>query len=169
MDAVDRLRDRSGTHAAVLRGAEDDNPFEHIGYVFRVYGTPGPQGSKRALGPGRMIENSTKVGPWREAVVASVLRLSPFTRIDGPVTFHGLFVFGRPKYHLHPRTLALRETAPTEVTKTPDLDKLCRSTFDALTQSGLIRDDCLIHRMSAAKEYCRLGEAPGAYVYVTHA
>jgi hypothetical protein len=34
-----------------------------------VYGLPAPQGSKRHVGGGRMIEASKKVGPWREAVV----------------------------------------------------------------------------------------------------
>src|ERR1700676_3259288 len=33
-----------------------------------VRGIPAPQGSKRHVGGGRMIEMSKAVGPWREAV-----------------------------------------------------------------------------------------------------
>ena len=36
--------------------------------TFHVSGTPAPQGSKRHVGGGRMIESSKKVEPWREAV-----------------------------------------------------------------------------------------------------
>ena len=33
-----------------------------------VHGTPAPQGSKRHVGNGVMVESSAKVKPWREAV-----------------------------------------------------------------------------------------------------
>ena len=36
--------------------------------TFEVYGQPAPQGSKRHVGGGRMIESSKAVAPWREAV-----------------------------------------------------------------------------------------------------
>jgi hypothetical protein len=38
---------------------------------FTVYELPAPQGSKRHVGNGRMIESSTKVKPWRQAVIAA--------------------------------------------------------------------------------------------------
>ena len=36
-----------------------------------VYGTPAPQGSKRHVGHGRMIEQSKRVKPWRNDVKAA--------------------------------------------------------------------------------------------------
>ena len=36
--------------------------------VLRVHGLPAPQGSKRHVGHGVMVESSKKVKPWREAV-----------------------------------------------------------------------------------------------------
>ena len=39
--------------------------------TFRVYGTPAPQGSKRHVGRGVMVESSKKVAPWRQDVVAA--------------------------------------------------------------------------------------------------
>lgn len=39
--------------------------------AFDVYGEPAPQGSKRHVGGGRMIESSAKVKPWRQDVVAA--------------------------------------------------------------------------------------------------
>ena len=43
--------------------------------TIRVYGTPAPQGSKRHVGRGVMVESSKKVKPWREAVKQAALDL----------------------------------------------------------------------------------------------
>ena len=51
-----------------------------------VLGTPAPQGSKRHVGGGRMVESSKLVGPWREAVKAAVAAAYPgLEPITGPV------------------------------------------------------------------------------------
>ena len=42
-----------------------------------VLGTPAPQGSKRHVGRGIMVESSRLVGPWREAVKAAVAATYP--------------------------------------------------------------------------------------------
>lgn len=38
------------------------------GLAFTVIGTPAPQGSKRHVGGGRMVESSKAVAPWRDSV-----------------------------------------------------------------------------------------------------
>lgn len=35
---------------------------------FAVFGLPAPQGSKRHVGEGRMVESSKRVKPWRRQV-----------------------------------------------------------------------------------------------------
>jgi Holliday junction resolvase RusA-like endonuclease len=45
----------------------------------------------------------------------------------------------------------------------PDLDKVVRSTLDALTAAGVWTDDRLVARLSASKVY---GEEPGALIQV---
>ena len=38
---------------------------------FAVFGLPAPQGSKRHVGEGRMVESSKRVKPWRRQVAAA--------------------------------------------------------------------------------------------------
>ena len=42
---------------------------------FTVHGLPAPQGSKRHVGKGVMVESSKYVKPWREAVKAETAEL----------------------------------------------------------------------------------------------
>ncbi|QDH92357.1 RusA-like resolvase [Gordonia phage Spooky] len=49
-----------------------------------IPGIPAPQGSKRHVGNGILIESSKRVGPWR-AVVALTVGEQTTTVLDGPV------------------------------------------------------------------------------------
>ena len=132
---------------------------------FRVYGTPAPQGSKIRTKWG-MREASTKLMPWREAVVSQIIRDGwDNTQMDGPLVVRVTFIFDRPAAHYGTRKgeKYLKDTAPYYKTTTPDLDKLCRSLGDALTQGGAIKDDDLIVCWHAEKIY---GERAGAVVEV---
>jgi len=132
----------------------------------RVYGTPGPQGSKRHVGGGRMVESSKKVGPWREAVCsAAQLAGVEGMRLDGPLLVRVEFMLARPRKHY--TTKGLRPDAPTFVTTTPDLDKCLRSTLDGLVQAGVIVDDKLVAAGGQHKRYANEGETPGAIVEIT--
>lgn len=138
--------------------------------VVRVHGIPAPQGSKRHVGGGRMIESSKKVGPWREAVKAAVLTATGRrpTTLDGPVQVDITFILPRPKSHLGTGRNAgrVRDSAPAEPTTKPDLDKLLRSTMDALTDVGVLRDDAQVVRIEAAKVYAWPEEPPGATIHI---
>jgi Holliday junction resolvase RusA-like endonuclease len=124
----------------------------------RVEGTPAPQGSKRHVGHGIMIESSAKVKPWREAVKFAAITTQIAQRgnrysIDGPVVFEMVFTMRKPKSAPKGR----RTWASTK----PDLSKLIRSTEDALVDVGVIEDDARI------VEYARIakvfpGEDPDA-------
>lgn len=129
-----------------------------------VRGIPGPQGSKRHVGGGRMIESSKKVKPWREAVVsAAVEARADAATLTGPLAVEMVFTLTRPKSHYRTGRNAhlLRDDAPARPASKPDTSKLLRSTEDALTTAGVYRDDALI------AEYRRLakvwaGEDPDA-------
>lgn len=132
--------------------------------IFGVYGIcPAPQGSKRHVGGGRMIESSAKVKPWREAVrqeaIATGLAVSA-----APIYLHLLFRFRRPKGHHNARG-ELKPSAPIDHVTRPDLDKLCRSTLDALT-GVLFADDSQVAFLVASKEYALPGELEGCQIEI---
>lgn len=111
-----------------------------------VAGIPAPQGSKRHVGRGVMVESSKALAPWREDVrQAALAELDGAPPIDGPCIVRLTFWLPRPKSH--PRT---RRTLPDS---RPDLDKLARGVCDALTSAGAIRDDAIIVAMPLAEFY----------------
>lgn len=124
-----------------------------------VYGIPAPQGSKRHVGRGIMIESSKKVKPWREAVKWAIFeKLGPdFETISGPVVVSIEFQLPKPKSspkkRLHPDSK-------------PDIDKLIRSTLDAITESSVIEDDARVVRLQSSKVFCGAGDKPGASIKV---
>lgn len=137
--------------------------------VVEVLGTPAPQGSKRHVGRGILVESSAKVRPWREAVkhaALEVLRVGPDDEYgqalrdcwpfgSDPVEVRVVFRLPRPRAHFRTgrRSDELREDAPRMVGGRPDLDKLLRSTLDALGEAGVWRDDAQVARVSAVKVY----------------
>lgn len=110
-----------------------------------VYGQPAPQGSKRHVGNGVMVESSKHVKPWREAVKTAALdaRLIDawpaqvyVPTIDAPVLVRMVFTVRKPT-----SAPKRRRIWPDRM---PDLSKLARSTEDALTDAGLWRDDARV-------------------------
>lgn len=122
-----------------------------------VPGVPAAQGSKRHVGNGRMVEMSKRLGPWRaaiaEAIVEAGWHLDPV--LAGPVEVGLEFLLKRPGYHFGTGRNAgqIRPAAPTWHDKRGDLDKLTRAVFDALTDSGAIRDDAQIAVLRAVKRW----------------
>lgn len=141
--------------------------------VVNVTGTPAPQGSKRAFvvnGHAVLTESSTKVKPWRQDVVAAVhntLAETEWTVPAGPVQVDIVFYLARPRYHYRTgkRAHELKPDAPVWVDKKPDKDKLERATCDALTTSGVIRDDAQIASGTVQKRYA--DHATGARITIT--
>lgn len=123
-------------------------------YEFDVYGNAGPQGSKRHVGNGVMIESSkAKVKTWRSEVRAAALahRNSDLGLLDGCLIADMIFTFVRPAGHYGTGRNAgvLKASAPPRPAVKPDLSKIVRSTEDAMT-GVLYRDD------SRITEYGRL-------------
>lgn len=150
-----------------------------------VYGTPAPQGSKRAFavrgkggvptGRVAVIESShDRVKSWRQAVIdaADAVRagdLAAWKPLDGPLLVRMVFYFRRPQAHYRTGKHAalLREAAPEYHTKTPDTSKLVRATEDALTDAGAWRDDALVTTLQARKTWANSDRPPGAVITIT--
>ena len=129
--------------------------------TFHVPGVPAPQGSKNAYRRGNkvvLVETSKKAKPWRAAVAQAAtiayLRTEP---IDGPVAVEIDFHLPRPK-SLPKRVIWM--------VKKPDLDKLIRSTLDALSGIAYI-DDNRVTRIVATKTYAASPEDAGAHITIT--
>lgn len=120
---------------------------------FFVAGTPAPQGSKRHVGGGRLVESSRFVKPWR-AAIATVAKEQD-ALFDAPVSISALFILKRPQ----------RPKWPVHGTR-PDTDKLLRALLDGLT-GPLLADDSLVYRIEATKRYALDGEDTGVHVNVT--
>lgn len=128
-----------------------------------VPGLAAPQGSKRHVGNGRMIEMSKNVKPWREDVRAACMATwrdasGPWAPIDGPVRLVVEFIRKRPASAPKSRT--------PWATTSPDLSKLVRSTEDAMTSAGVWADDARVVETLSRKRIAEIGETPGAHIRV---
>src|SRR5690606_9506573 len=133
-----------------------------------VLGKPAPQGSKRHVGGGRLIEQSKRVTPWREAVKEATIRRlevrsletyggtgqTSLLRLLGPVAVEIDFVFDPPK-----SAPKRRRTWP--ITRSSgDVDKLLRASFDALADAGAFKDDSQVIDVRARKVHTDDPAAP---------
>lgn len=121
-----------------------------------VLGVAAPQGSKRHVGHGRMVESSKRVGPWREAIVAEAQRAGVAgLMLDGALSMTVAILLPRPRGHYGTgrNADAVRPSAPRAPAGRPDLDKLLRAISDALTQAAVWRDDSCLCQVSATKLY----------------
>jgi Holliday junction resolvase RusA-like endonuclease len=126
--------------------------------TFQVIGHPAPQGSKRHVGNGIMVEDNKNTRPWRQEVADAAIDAAArtdWTAPSGALLVELTFTLKRPRYHYRTGRYAgeLRDNAPVLVDKKPDVDKLARATLDALTSAGVIRDDAQIARLYLIKRY----------------
>ena len=130
----------------------------HSDFTFEVTGVPVPQGSKNAYQRGGkivLVEASRDLPHWRAKVIAAAIEANngqpPFTQ---PCHLEVIFWLPKPK-----------KPKFDEPGVKPDLDKLVRAVGDALTQSGVIKDDCLFTSVFAEKRYAH-ARLPGAKITI---
>lgn len=125
-----------------------------------VPGRPAPQGSKRHVGHGILIESSKAVGPWRTTLAWHAAHLHRGPLLTTALAVHLEFVMPRP--------VACPKRSTPAATRRPDIDKIARAVLDALT--GVVwRDDSLIVDLHATKRIADPGERPGARIRVCSA
>ena len=122
-----------------------------------AHGSPAAQGSKKHVGNGRMVEMSKKLPGWRAAVEAAArLAAGPgWEPINAAVSISGEIRLAKP------RTTKYFD-APAGA---PDLDKLQRAIFDALTKSRVITDDARITHVDIRKVWAL--DVPGMDITIT--
>jgi crossover junction endodeoxyribonuclease RusA len=125
-----------------------------------IPGRPAAQGSKRHIGGGRMIEASKNVTPWRNQVawfMRQTMNNEHCELITTATTIHLDFILPRPVSTPKSRTPA--------AIKKPDLDKLIRAVFDAITGVA-ISDDSIVDKLTATKSIAQIGQSPGAHIAI---
>lgn len=153
---------------------EDVIPVEPVEFAYRlvVYGTPAPQGSKKAFvnrGRAVIVDDNKRTRPWREAVKEAAIIARGADSLLGPVAVSIRFYLPRPASHFGTgRNIGqVKAAAPAYPASVPDIDKLARSTLDALTDSGLIKDDKQIVTLNLTKRYPDMQmDVPGAVIVV---
>lgn len=127
-----------------------------------VPGRPAPQGSKRYLGPGRpLIESSKAVAPWRADIRTHLTATHTSGPIPGAVAVHLEFVLPRPA--------STPKRATPAAVKRPDLDKLIRAVLDAITSAGCWHDDSQVVALHTTKRLAELGETTGCRIVIRSA
>jgi crossover junction endodeoxyribonuclease RusA len=136
--------------------------------TIKVYGLPAPQGSKRHVGHGVMVESSKAVGPWRERIAHETQSVGK--RIQkGAVEVDITFYLPRPKGHYGTgrNSERLKDSAPSRPETTPDVDKLGRAVLDGLVEGGALRNDSQVADLYAHKYYATENFPPGCLIIIS--
>lgn len=135
-----------------------DDPRPALLDVF-VSGKPAPQGSKRYLGAGRpLVESSKAVEPWRADIRGTIARQFDQPPVAGAVAVDLEFVLHRP--------VGTPKRATPAAVKRPDLDKLDRAVLDAITSAGVLVDDSQVIDLHSTKRLAEIGETTGCRIVV---
>ena len=121
---------------------------------FVCYSRAAPQGSKRHIGGGVMVEACSRVKPFRSDLQGVAIDATPVDWDMGLVYFLRVdFHFLRPKSHLTSKGV-LTKAAPLFPTgrQIGDTDKLIRSVCDALT-GYCWYDDSQVVDIQASKRF----------------
>ena len=126
--------------------------------TFYVEGNPAPQGSKKHVGNGIMVEASKALPAWRKAVTDAAVEA-----LAGRTGFiHKEAVHCSMRFFMN-RGKTVKRDLPTV---TPDLDKLERAVNDALTKAGVWGDDAQVTNATHSKQYAPELTSPGVQVTV---
>lgn len=128
---------------------------------FFVAGTPAPKGSTKAFyikALGRAVitaDNKETQKAWCSIVSYTAAKVIK-APIEGPVVVETTFYFNRPKSVKKSRIFP---------TVKPDLDKLVRATWDALTGIAF-KDDAQVCSTAAWKLYAKPDEPTGCHIQI---
>ena len=135
-------------------------------YIITIKGIESaPQGSKKHVGRGIMVETCKRLKSWRKEVSLRA-KLIVDEIIEKPVEVEVVFWFKRPLKHYLPNGM-LRQSAPVYITNKNkgDLDKHCRALLDSLTKSAFA-DDSQVVSLHAVKKYCETESQTGATIKI---
>ena len=125
---------------------------------------PVPEGSHSAhIIGGRAVvhhNNSNKLMEYREAVADAYRKSGGNYHHDSPISIQMCFIFPRPK--------TVKQKKRPYMTVKPDLDKLIRSTLDALTGVAY-DDDSQVIDITSSKIYDDYSDYYGVEIFIDEA
>lgn len=125
---------------------------------YQIEGTPRPQGSKRHVGGGIMVESSKHVKNWRAfAKLKATIAMQGHERIDKPNAVRLVIAFGFDRPQKHSTSKGLRANAPIYHTSAPDTDKLLRALLDSMT-GVVFEDDSQVAIIEVRKYYLKAAQ-----------
>lgn len=126
---------------------------------FFVSGIPVPKGSTKSFYTGGKVITTNanrRTKDWEMRIATEAQRQEGARILEGPIHVGLFFKLSKPK------SARKKDIVPV---KRPDLDKLVRAAFDALT-GILMRDDSQVVSLAAEKKYALPTEMPGVRIYV---
>jgi Holliday junction resolvase RusA-like endonuclease len=123
----------------------------------RTKGSLTPQVSRNGRGAMRvhLVESGEYAVAWKKTMIKAIRDLAggmPIVPCERPVEVRATFFYARTG----PAAQVLgRPTLASGANACGDLDKLERNLLDALTQSGLIKDDSLVVKIVSEKRWAR--------------
>lgn len=126
----------------------------HKSVAFFIEGHPKPQGSKKHVGRGILIESSKDLPKWRRTITTACAGKVP-EPITGPVHLTLRFAMPRPK--------AWGRHRDDPMVQRPDADKLARALLDGIT-GPLIVDDSQVVHLEVTKQRAQHGQPTGVWV-----
>ena len=131
-----------------------------------VPGLPRPKGNMRWNPHARRVYEATPgLDGWTDAIVLTVTARSVPTFAAGqPVQIDTAYLMPRPLAHWGANGLRPKYAHTFWHTTKPDLDKLDRAVFDALTRAGVVADDTQFCCGFRSKRLVQPGEQPGVRI-----
>jgi crossover junction endodeoxyribonuclease RusA len=138
-------------------------------FTIHAHGNPAAKGSKSFKGMFRdkrtgqqraiLAESSKKEAPWSDAVARAIILANAREPMffDGAVRLSLDFVMVRG---------TTEKKVTRQMTRAPDIDKLCRSVCDSITRAALWKDDSLVIELRATKRTAELGEPAGCIIKI---
>ena len=126
-------------------------------FTIWVPGKATPQGSKKGFvinGRAILVDASEGNKAWRAHVTQRVKEHRDYIRYKGAVNVTMSFYMERAK-----------SNKSAFMMQKPDIDKLCRSVMDALTDSEVIEDDSRVVSLTAHKHWADT-QSPGVFITI---
>ena len=124
-----------------------------------IPGKATPQGSKKGFvinGRAVLVDASEGNKAWRAHVTQRIREHQEYIRYKGPV--HVTVAFYMEKAKTNKKKFMIQK---------PDIDKLCRSVMDAMTDAEIIEDDSRVISLTAYKYWETDEMHPGVFIHIS--